>query len=275
MPITLSSVRLSAVIALPGEPPNTTNRFDSAGFIIQVVLDGRHRFCTSEPTNLSHPCSGGVGLCAEFKADQLAREAAIGEPFLKPGVGIITKTSEDDYLFYKPYSPERVRVRLSQGTNMLLMKSEPQSAGGYALRSERRVAVEGTALSVRTTLENVGDKAIMLDEYNHNFVTLDQLPLGPGYRLEFRGVPAQMAPLSPEKNGTFSVEGATYSFSAYNPRAAMVHLDLSNRDAAAPFSWRLSHADMPAAVSEQVSFSPAAVAVWPSITSSRLRCLSA
>ena len=57
--LTLQNDRLRVEIAEPGEAPNTGFRFDRAGFIADVVLDGAHSFCTSEPLNLIHPSSGG------------------------------------------------------------------------------------------------------------------------------------------------------------------------------------------------------------------------
>lgn len=81
MSISLSSDRLKVEIALPGQEPNTTNRFDRAGFITQVTLDGRYKFCTREPDNLAHPCSGGIGLCSEYQTD-----APPGKLKLVPGL---------------------------------------------------------------------------------------------------------------------------------------------------------------------------------------------
>ena len=66
MSIILNSKRLKVEITEPGIVPNTTARFDRAGFISQVTLDNKYDFCTKEPDNLSHPCSGGVGLCNEY-----------------------------------------------------------------------------------------------------------------------------------------------------------------------------------------------------------------
>ena len=43
MSILLRSDRLKVEIAEPGLFPNVTTRFDRAGFVTQVTLDGRHQ----------------------------------------------------------------------------------------------------------------------------------------------------------------------------------------------------------------------------------------
>ena len=79
--ITLKSNRLRVRIAEPGEAPNQTHRFDRAGFISEIRLDDRISFCASEPENLSHPCTGGRGLCrsiAEALHDSVAEVILVG-----------------------------------------------------------------------------------------------------------------------------------------------------------------------------------------------------
>ena len=66
---TLESSRLRLEIAEPGERPNTGFRFDRAGFIADVILDGGMHFGAAEPRNLIHPCSGGRGFCSEYRFD--------------------------------------------------------------------------------------------------------------------------------------------------------------------------------------------------------------
>ncbi|MGT2910485.1 hypothetical protein ACVR1I_02080 [Streptococcus cameli] len=52
--ILLSNERLRVEIAEPGERPNDTLRFDRAGFISDVTLDGDTHFGANEPMNLRH-----------------------------------------------------------------------------------------------------------------------------------------------------------------------------------------------------------------------------
>ena len=100
----ISSARLEIKIPLPGESPNDTCRFDRSGFISSIVLDGKHSFCATEPTNLAHPSSGGVGLCNEFKFDIACDEANIGEMFPKFGIGLFVKPDEKPFCFFQKYA---------------------------------------------------------------------------------------------------------------------------------------------------------------------------
>ncbi len=262
MSITLSTSRLSVEVALPGEPPNTTFRFDRAGFITSVLLDGAHQFCTREPDNLSHPCSGGVGLCSEFKMDAAAREAPIGGRFIKPGVGLLTKTEESDYIFYKQYEAELFPITWEAGSDMVTFTTAPLACAGYALRQVKRLQVQDTTLTMTMLLENTGEREVELSEYCHNFVSIDALPLGPGYRLAFTRIKPQDGKLSPERNGTFTAGRNIFSFAAYNASAAMAYLRQDDILPGAPFSWELTHTASPASIRETVSFKPDTVAIW-------------
>jgi len=262
MSIMIRSERLAVEIALPGEEPNTTLRFDRAGFVTQVTLDGERTFCTREPDNLAHPCSGGVGLCSEFKADALAREVPVGGQFLKPGVGILTKTEEQDYIFYKRYQAELFRILVDRHPDAVTFVTEPLECNGYALRLTRLVHVEGTELTMTIQAANVGEKELELAEYCHNFVTIDHLPIGPNYRLTFSRIAPQHGKLSPGRNGTFTADRNTFSFAAYNPEAAMAYIAPEDILPGTPFYWELTNTGSPSRLRETDSFRPDAVAIW-------------
>ena len=181
---TLQSDRLRVDVSEPGIAPNTTTRFDRAGFIEEVVLDGVHRFCASEPRNLSHVSSGGRGICNEY-AVTTAEEAAIGSYFMKPGVGLLLKELEGPYKFMNPYKCEPFKIDISHVENTILFVTQPAMCDGYALRQEKRLEVIGNRLDMRVKLENVGEKTFISREYCHNFITVNCMTLGPDYILEF------------------------------------------------------------------------------------------
>ncbi|MHB1354738.1 MAG: hypothetical protein ACYCZF_02040 [Anaerolineae bacterium] len=262
MSITLSSDRLVVEIALPGQEPNTTHRFDRAGFITQVTLDGRYQFCTREPDNLSHPCSGGIGLCSEYQMDTASKEAQIGAKFIKPGIGLLTKTEPNDYIFHKQYEVEPFPVSWEQCGNTINFTTEPIPCQGYALRLTKQIIVDGSTLKMTMKVSNVGEREIDLTEYCHNFITIDRLPIGPGYRLELYKIAVQDGKLTPENNGTFTGSGSGFSFTGYNPQAAMVHVQPEDILPNAPFYWELSNTGSPARIRETDSFTPDEVAVW-------------
>ena len=262
MCISLSSDRLGVEIVLPGQEPNTTNRFDRAGFITQVTLDGKYKFCTREPDNLTHPCSGGIGLCSEYQTDAPAREAQIGARFIKPGIGLLTKTEVRDYIFHKRYQAELFPISWEQHLESVTFVTEPIPCQGFALLLTKQIKVDGSILTMTMNASNVGAREIDLVEYCHNFVTIDRLPIGPAYRLDLHKIANQDGKLSPEVNGTFTGSGSGYSFTGYNPRAAMVHVKPADILPDVPFYWELSHANSLARIRETDSFIPDEVAVW-------------
>ena len=198
---TLQSDRLRVDVSEPGIAPNTTTRFDRAGFIEEVVLDGIHRFCASEPRNLSHPSSGGRGICSEY-ITATAEEAAIGECFMKPGVGQLLKEVDEPYKFMNKYKETPFKIDVSHVENTILFVTQPMPCGGYALRQEKRLEVIGNRLDMRIKLENTGEKEFTGNEYCHNFITVNCMTLGPDYSLEF---------LSGKDRGDEQLEGELYA----------------------------------------------------------------
>lgn len=98
--ILLENDRLRVEISEPGDNPNQTVRFDRAGFISDVTLDGAYHFGANEPSNLAHPSTGGRGFCCEYKANY-SGEVEDGEYFPKLGVGLIRR--EGPYKFFGKY----------------------------------------------------------------------------------------------------------------------------------------------------------------------------
>src|SRR5439155_23929807 len=58
---------------------------------------------------------------------------------------------------------------------------------GWGYEYVKRLALPaGDELTIEHRLKNTGTKAIDTEQYCHNFVILDQQPVGPGYRLGFK-----------------------------------------------------------------------------------------
>jgi hypothetical protein len=185
-PILLTSSRLKVEIAQPGTVYRGT-RFDWSGFITQVTLDDRHTFCMPESLEPGKG-TGGIGLCNEF-GNELAvgyDEAQIGEPFPKLGIGLLEKPDERRFNFFKPHKiVELFPIRVEAKGDQARFVVEPVECNGYAARLEKTVRIDDNLLHIDYLLENSGEKAIVTHEYCHNFMGIDGLPVGPGYRLVF------------------------------------------------------------------------------------------
>ena len=260
MSIVIASDRLQVEIAEPGVWPNTTTRFDRAGFVTQVTLDGKHQFCSREPDNLSHPCSGGYGLCSEFRCNEPTLEAPMGGQFPKFGVGLLTKTLEGRYVFHHKYPCEPFDVSFEATESAVMFDTAPKECLGYAVRHTKRVEAVANALTMTMTVENVGARPIAFGEYCHNFITINRLPLGPDYELS---MPVTSQDGKAAQSGV-ALTGKRHGvgFLGYSNAASMFIIDGSEVTSPAPFTWTLTHRQTPASISEAVSVLPSRIMVW-------------
>ncbi len=260
MTIVIQSDRLRVEIAEPGLPPNTTTRFDRAGFVTQVTLDGAHRFCSREPDNLPHPSSGGYGLCSEFRCSEPVLEAPLGAQFPKFGIGLLTKDLEGRYVFHHKYPCEPFGISVEAGTSTVTFDTAPKECLGYAAHLVKVLAVAGNELTMTMTFENVGRRPIAFDEYCHNFVTIDYLPIGPEYYLR---MPVANQEGKPPKTGVALIgKGHGVGFACYSNEPSLLDIDGSEITAEAPFIWALTHEKTSASLVETVSALPSRIIVW-------------
>lgn len=264
--IILKSDRLKVEICEPGEARNQTFRFDRAGFMSSIVLDDKHEFCTVEPNNLMHPCTGGAGLCSEIKDGGIWEAAKPGEYVPKFGVGLLLKEDASPYKIWGKYSAQLYPVRWEADGSKVLFTTDPVPYGGVALRQTKQIEVNGNELTVVYTYENTGDKELTLSEYCHNFVTIDRLPIGEEYVLSMPSIALQDGKRATRPDGTtygtVYGSGRGFSYTAYNPSTASIAVESEEIDQNMPFSWTLSHRNSPASVTEEDSFVPERVVFW-------------
>lgn len=261
--IRLESDRLRIGIAGPGERPNTGFRFDRAGFVSEVVLDGAVHFCANEPSNLAHPSTGGRGLCSEFTADysSLVKE---GEYYPKFGVGLIRK--DGPYCFYARYGDvKEFPVTVRSGKTWAEFVTETLPCLGYAMRSVRQVSVEGATLTMETEAVNLGEREIVTGEYCHNFLSLDGMAVSPDYRLELPGILGLSGKEIKNQYPTpcnFSAEPWGIGFLRVELPVSLSSIPLDGLRDEMPFSWQLSHEGAGAWVRGEDWIRPSALTLW-------------
>jgi hypothetical protein len=261
--IVLESNRLRVEICEPGESHNRTVRFDRAGFISRVNLDGEHEFCTCEPDNLRHPCSGGAGLCSEILDANIWAETPEKTLCPKFGVGLLRKPGDGPYQFFN-MAYEVIPFEIdwhTEGTSVIF-NTRARECMKYALHQTKTVTVEDNRLVVDYEMENVGEKVLALSEYVHNFITIDRLPIGPEYFLHFPTVANQTYKRSPRTNATIYGDGKGFSYSGYCGEAASMVMEKNEIDPDLMFRWILTHSGILESVSEEVSFIPERVNIW-------------
>lgn len=258
----IKSDRLAVEIAAPGTAYRGT-RFDWNGFVTQATLDGAHTFCVPESYQPGQG-TGGIGLCNEFNNDQPLgyTTAKAGDVFAKLGIGLLKRPDTTDYNFFRTYEIEQLfPVSVETGPDRARFVVEPLECQGLAARLVKTLSVKGNQLLIDYQLENVGPQALLVNEYCHNFVGIDQQPIGPDYRLSFPyelnfDTSAQRL-FEPD---VLSIESKAIGFSTTPQKAFYCRpLGFSRTDQA---QWELRHLPSGVGMREYDDFAPLRVAVW-------------
>jgi hypothetical protein len=164
------------------------SRFDWTGFITQVQLkNGGHTFCVKEK-EVPFSSIEGTGICNEFGISEAIGhdESKVGELFPKLGIGLLTKQEDVSYACSKAYpiKPYHFEIDYNQPHSIEYIV-HPEDCRGYAAKLTKKISLHGASLHIDYTLQNVGKQDIRTNEYTHNFIGINQLPMGPDYVLKF------------------------------------------------------------------------------------------
>lgn len=164
------------------------SRFDWTGFVTQVKLkNGGHTFCVMEKEVPLSPIEG-AGICNEFGIFEAIghNESKVGELFPKLGVGLLLKQEDVPYAYNKAYPiiPYHVEIVNNQ-PNSIEYIVHPEDCRGYAMKLTKKISLHDASLHIDYTLQNVGIHDIQTNEYAHNFIGINQQPIGPDYSLKF------------------------------------------------------------------------------------------
>jgi hypothetical protein len=266
--IHIHSDQLDVEIAPPGTVYQGT-RFDWTGFITQVTLDSGgsthpHTFCVPESLQPGQG-TGGIGLCNEFGNDLAVgyADARPGDLFPKVGIGLLQRTDEAPYNFFRPYEiAQQFPIEVETAADRATFTVQPLDCRGYAIRLRKTVAAQGNQIQIAYQLENVGRQPIVTNEYCHNFVGIDRHPIGPNYRLRMpyhieverpSGVLGQMP-------GVLTIGDQEIGFRA-TPHQPFYCLLKGFAQSERP-QWELVHLPSGVAMRETDDRAPSRVAVW-------------
>lgn len=264
----LKNERLEITFTHPTEM--TSPRFAHAGFITEVLFDEKWQFCMPEQILSGRRNSNGCGLSGEFvlATGELAKE---GEWFFKPGVGLVKQTSNfQRFNIFGTYEVQPFSVTIEQVNEQSITFSQNGAVcNGYGADIRKTYHLKDNQLILDIEVTNIGSERMELSEYQHNFVSLDQLPVGPGYQLTL-----------PFDQNISQLEHATLQWGDEQPMPSAVYVQgntvywndtLDNRilyhesydiDTDAPASWTLAHTNCPVSIHEETDFTPSMIIVW-------------
>jgi hypothetical protein len=128
-----------------------------------------------------------LGPMQEFESIDFD-STAIGDPFLKIGVGVLTKNNDRNYSINKYYTPVDLgKWDVKTGANFVEFTQVLESQIGYSYVYTKTVTLsEGKPELIMThSLKNTGGKTIDTDVYNHNFFIIDKERATPNIQLVF------------------------------------------------------------------------------------------
>lgn len=248
----------------------TSPRFDHTAWVTEVVLDDNYRFCMPEQLLSHRRNSGGNGLCGEFVL-ATGELADMGESFFKPGVGHIKQTNAfQRFNIFGTYEFEAFPVTVNQISDTEISFSQKGiPCNGYCVDLKKTYHLEENRLILDIEATNSGSNALELSEYQHNFINIENLPMGPGYRLNL-----------PCDRNLSRIEQATYNWSdeqlpdsAVTLQADTIHWkafmdekvlyhESSEIIEDAPYRWTLTHENSPISITEEVDFCPSMIILW-------------
>ncbi|SOE24113.1 hypothetical protein SAMN06298216_4480 [Spirosomataceae bacterium TFI 002] len=183
----ISNGQLSAKILLPEEGIGyyQGTRFDWSGVVSELDYKGHSFFGVWNPKfeyGLHDAITGPVEEFTVIGYD----EAAIGETFLKIGIGELIKPKEKGYYRFKTYDIK------NQGERSIKSKSDEieftqslKMKMGYAYDYSKKLKLENSDLIISHSLKNTGTKTIKSSVYNHNFFIIDNEPTNANIKTSF------------------------------------------------------------------------------------------
>ncbi|MGE9290918.1 MAG: hypothetical protein ACQKBT_08010 [Puniceicoccales bacterium] len=166
-------------------------RFASVANILRVVRDG-HDFLYSPVDH--NPFKHNAGLAMEF--DMAYREgaygppgyddAAVGEAFLKIGVGSLRRASEDPYRFFNKYEVvEKADTQATWSPSAVQFRQVSPLVNGYAYSLTSDITLVANRIVVSHRLSNMGTRPFTTRNYAHNFIQFDDITSQVGYQVRF------------------------------------------------------------------------------------------
>jgi hypothetical protein len=216
--------------------PDTTTgyyrgtRFDWSGVIHSLTYQGHeyygpwytktapgiHDFVFDGPDIVAGPCSAIPGPVDEFLTEGKALgydEAKAGGTFIKIGIGVLRKPDDSHYDHYRLYpvaDPGKWSVhRKADSVEFTQEVADASSGYAYLYTKSVRLLPGKSEMEIAHSLKNTGRKTIHSSVYNHNFLVLKPLPIGPNFTIT---VPFQIQTSRPLDSHLAEIRGNRFHY---------------------------------------------------------------
>ena len=237
------------------------SRFDWTGKIVSVMYKGIS-VSGVEKLNNEDENKSGKGFYNEFGINAAIGydEIKEGDWFHKIGVGLLKKDGSE-YLFSKEYEIKPAKFTVAAKPDKISISCKSQIANGYAYEYMKEIKMLESGFIVTYHLKNTGSKTIITNEYDHNFIAINNNFIGSDYILKF---PFEINPVqfdaTVDPEGKVEVGQKEITFNA-TPDEQFFFSNLTgnqNRDAA----WEILNTKSKIGISETGSFKTNKVNVW-------------
>lgn len=179
-------------------------------------------------------------------------DAKPGEGFVKIGVGVLERIDDEPYFFRRNYpvlDPGKWEVEYEDDHATYTHTLDGPRGWGYRYIKLVTLHDDAPGFTIARSLTNTGEHSITTEHYGHNFIRIDGVPPGPGYRVSFPFEAEPGEPWKPAGNAAFDggdlvllrkVQGSIWGkISGWDSQSAADH--------AATVSYRAPDADADAA----------------------------
>ena len=199
-------------------------RFDWSGVIASVKYKDHEYFGywkeTHDPMfheDLTGPVEGFIKPGLGYD------EAKPGEGFIRIGVGVIEKEDETEFKWMDTYHIlDHGQWNIDHGEDWISFIHEVQSDFGFAYRYTKTIRLKKNGFTIKHSLQNMGEKVIETDQFNHNFFMIDGKKTGTAFQLEF---PFEIS-TGDNPKGYLELEGKNLSFVKDVERGGSVYIKL-------------------------------------------------
>ena len=231
-------------------------RFDRTGFISQVTLDGKYTFCTTQ--NYGDQSNYlGKGLCNEFGLNYAINydSTAVDEWFIKPGVGLLKKEKDEEYISWNFYEVEPLVFIEEAGEDYIKFVAKDLKCMNYGISYTKIIKIIDNKLTIDYKLRNIGNERICINEYCHNFISINETKIGADYSVKL-----PIAVTYQSENDELSINGNLATWKKECSR--QFYYGISASDESLGKLWTISHNKLGVSISERVSCDVIRFALW-------------